>query len=270
MSLKIESKVGITKNGKIIVPHRYDSIEPILVNGVESSVLFKTKIGTKEGVLLYNAEDDSYAYRDGLINVERDFKEGIAIIVDTNQQKQLNYSLIDTELNIVTKKEYVSITPVGKNGNFIAKTLNTIDLLSPSGKILYENITPATVDSEKSEILYITNEDDCLFGLVKADKDNISIVDTEFTSINEFKNGVAIVTMQYDFGLRYGILDIDFNELLEPIYDNIYMLNSELYAVSSKGKYGVYSIPKKKFIVPNEFEFVTLSKTEFGDSIVLK
>ena len=76
--------------------------------------------------------------------------------------------------------------------------------------------------------------------------------------------------MQYDFGLRYGILDIDFNELLEPIYDNIYMLNSELYAVSSKGKYGVYSIPKKKFIVPNEFEFVTLSKTEFGDSIVLK
>ena len=265
MSLEINKKMGITKNGKVVVPHKYDSIEPMVVNGIKSSVLFKIKDGTEEGILLYNPEYENYAYRTGIINIVRDYRDGIAIIINTNGEGHPKYALIDTDLNIVTSKEYVSIIPVGR-GHFIARELNTIDLLGPRGNLMYENITPATVDTQKSETLYITNKDD-LFGLVKADKEDISIVDTEFTSIDEFTNGVAVVTIQYDFCLRYGLLDIKFNELLEPIYDNIYMLSTDLYAVSNRGKYGVYSISKRKFIIPIEFTCVSLSSTSFEDSI---
>ena len=248
--MKIDTKMGITRNGKIIVPYQYDSIEPMRVDGEESSVLFKARNGSNVTIISLDTEDDTsgYAYKGGFSDIVRDYENDVAIV----KQRNTLHILIDTKLNILTEYSYIEIKPMN-NGYYLAKGRNGFDIYDPQGKLMYEGATPATVDSEESKTLFITSNSDDLFGLIKFERDDISEVDMDFTSIGEFKKGVSVVTMQNELRLRYGLLDIKFNELLEPIYDNIFMLNLDLYAVCSKGKYGVYSVSKEKYIIHIEF-----------------
>lgn len=259
--VSVEKKMGVVKDGKIIIPHKYDYIAPMLVNGEESEFLFEYRDGKKSGAILYDHETGGYIYRAESFAIKRNFVNNVAII----QKRNFMYSLINSELKYLTKKDYHEIK-FAKNC-YIAKIGDNIDIYDLNGNLWFENLIHATVDGEKSDTLFITSKNP-LFGLLRIKEGKVAEeVEADFTSINEFVNGVAIVTIQYEFGLRYGLLNIKFDEIIEPVYDDIYMLNKDLYAVKQKDKFGVYSVSKKKFIIPFEFSAVSFTRTELGNTI---
>ena len=80
--MKIDTKMGITRKGKVIVPYNYDNIEPMLVDGKESSVLFKARKGSELAIISLDTDDDtsSYAYKGGFVDIVRDYENGVAIV----------------------------------------------------------------------------------------------------------------------------------------------------------------------------------------------
>jgi len=249
----IKSKMGVIRDGKILIPYMYDQIEPVIVDGKASHTIFKTTNDGKKGVVKYNEEEDSYAFIEENIEFVTDYEDDVAIIATENILGGKLQCLIDTDLNKRACGKYNKIQRVGK-GYYKAYSLIGCDLINSYGEVLYENITPATIDGQKSDTLFITeNGLNNLFGLVKIGNNTIDVVDNDYTSINEFKDGVAIVTMQHDFQLKYGLLSLEFDELLECIYDQIVRLDSDLYVARKGNEYGVYSVEIQEFFIPLKY-----------------
>ena len=137
----------------------------------------------------------------------------------------------------------------------------------------FDDIKPAIVDGKGSDEIYITIDDD-LFGIAKIvdlSENKVEYIKNEFSFIDEFKNGVAIYSTYCDrFGTKFGLINIDFVELVECVYDRIYWLSDTLLAMQHKGKYGIYSIDEAKFIVPCEYDEVKFSITDGTKQIILE
>lgn len=140
------------------------------------------------------------------------------------------------------------------------------------GKIIipceFDRIKPAIVDDKESEELYITYKDDGL-GIAKVIADSPEknmYTDNDFCYIGKFRNSVAIVAMYCErFGTKYGIIDTDFNEQLECIYDEIKWLNDELLSIWKNGKYGIFSLKEMSVIISTAFKGVTYSGSNHSD-----
>lgn len=256
--MAIETRMGIVRNGKAVVPFEYERIEPAKVDGEESDVIFKFKKDGREGILVYDTYKECYSYTtDENIVFIGDFEDDVAIITVVLVGGTTRCDLIDTKLNRKTNLEYSHINRIGK-GYFLACKQQTTDIINSLGDVLFENVIPAIENGKKSNNAFIS-EKDGLLALIKIDGDTTYETDYDFSTIGTFNSNVSPVTVLYDFGLRYGLLDLKFNELLEPIYSQITMFDSDLYIVRDKEKYGVYSVTKKQMIIPVKFKSVSIS-----------
>ena len=141
----------------------------------------------------------------------------------------------------------------------------------------FDNVVPAIVDGKDSDILYITVDDD-LSGLAKyiPEKDDVIYTKNEYNSISTFVDGIAIVAV-YDerHGKKFGLINSDFEDVLNCNFDSITRLSNNLYSVKREGKYGIFDTDLEKIVVKCEFNGISYEKNKvdshnYSESIIIE
>ena len=164
--MAIETRMGLVKAGKVVIPFEFEHLEPAIVDGKESDTIFKFRKDGREGILVCDTYKETYSYTtDENIAYIGDFEDDVAVIIVAPDEGAARYDLIDAELNRKTKLEYFHISRIGK-GYFQACKMSSTDIINSLGDVLFENITPAIENGKKSNNAYIS-EKDGLFALIK-------------------------------------------------------------------------------------------------------
>lgn len=114
----------------------------------------------------------------------------------------------------------------------------------------YDDITPAVVDNEESNTIFVTKENG-LYGFVRISEGKLPCTDNIYTSISNFENGVAIVSrFSISHGKQYGIIDKNLYECLKCKYNEITKLSDVLYKIRGDDKYALYKVGYDGLILP--------------------
>ncbi len=136
----------------------------------------------------------------------------------------------------------------------------------------FTDIKQAIVDNNFSDTIYITLKDE-LYGIAvikDLNSGKVEYTQNEFDEINQFQNGVLVFGQYCErFGMKYGLINTELNEVLECIYDEIDYLSYDYVSIKKDGKYGVYSIPEKKIIVECNHKGVSWTNEDGKDKIIL-
>lgn len=141
------------------------------------------------------------------------FEDGFSII-----RKNKLYGVVNSQYEIVIPCLYKSIAYENNSGIFISD----LGYMTKSGE----------------HIIFVNNQN--------------LIIDSKYRHIDEFINGVAIVDIVIDKKLKYGIIGIQGEEILPPIYSVIKRLSNGLFKYVLDGKVGVFD-KLGKCVIPNKY-----------------
>ena len=105
---------------------------------------------------------------------------------------------------------------------------------------------------------------------------NVIYTKNEYNSISTFVDGIAVV-MVYDerHGKKFGLINTDFEDVLNCNFDSITRLSNNLYSVKREGKYGIFDTDLEKIVVKCEFNGISYEKNKvdsnnYSESIVIE
>ena len=126
-------------------------------------------------------------------------------------------------------------------------------------RAIFDDIAPAIVDGEYSDIIFKTQDDDQI-GLIKIeDDDTFEQLTPQFSSVGEFKNGISIVSHDCPrFREKFGLVRIDLSILCDTLYDKITRLENGFFEVEDDGFHGLLDSEGDE-IIPCIFKSVTFN-----------
>ena len=139
--------------------------------------------------------------------------------------------------------------------------LNTIDNKS----WLYNYIDGVDVNNEYVNYRYIGNDmyvvsdETSKCGII--DKKGIVLVDLKYNYIYEYKNGI----ISYKDNNLFGIVSVDDKYNIEPIYEDIVLINDKIFAGKVDNIYQIYSYDDVESDTANKYNYVY----SYGDVIIV-
>lgn len=260
----------IDENGKKIVDLKYDYAENFK-DGV-AKVGRETKHGFRHGLIdLFGKEIIKLKYR----NIS-EFVDGIAIAT-TERGKFIAFNI---DGDRITKKEYDYISPF-KDGVAIVEKNKKYGLINKDGEevtsLIYDNVKPFENGFSQVKI-----DDDTQYGkngiIDKEGNEIVPIAHKSVTKLQEnrfvcegWNNGIFIynekgqvvnvvnydVVEKYEDGYakvwkrsKYGLIDINGIEIIEPKYSSLCKIFKGLYVVGEKGQFGIINNEGKIIVNP--------------------
>lgn len=205
-------------------------------------------------------------------------------------EKNQRMGLFDLKGNKIVDPIYIELQKIDSSKLFIANNGKGIGLIDRNGKIIIPCLYDG-IDKVEQSCFYKIMLNDSV-GIVNPYK-NIIIEPHFISCYSHFNNFTARFEIILVSNFRNGILDVEGNFLQNPIvkvdssvlifkknktirrsFSNIEALNNNYYLVTSKGKFGVYSLQNDSLQLPliyNDIDVsnkIGLSKNEIGEFIV--
>ncbi len=280
------SRTFIDKDGNMVDDYAYQSV---LDREIESNIV---TVDSQKGVTYYNL--DTKKELEGEYFDTITFSEGYGAVVkySSEKERQLTY-ILDKDFNIVAKdleynkflnrftrynNSYVDVSIGYKNGYLVV------------GNGYYEKnsyiIKYGVIDTKGKEIISLTYDElgvynDKMFAATingktgYIDINNKWIIKAIYNKASDFKNGIAIVSEDFNketWKGTFGIINTNGKYLLKPQFEEIkFDENSNLVYAKENGKWGILNITNLKVdnkpTVSND-EPENWAKSEVGMAII--
>lgn len=255
------NRIFIDKNGNVVDDYMYLNI---LDSTISSNIV---TIDSQSGVTYYNL--DTKIKLDGYYNNAISFSEGYGAVVKYNQdkEKRLLY-ILDEDFNVVAKDlEYNNFLKefTKYNNSYVDENIGYKNGYLVVGNGYYGEseyiIKYGLIDTKGKEIIPLTYDklsiySDKLLAATVNDKtgyidiNNKWVIKAIYNKASDFKNGIAIVSEDFNNELwqgTFGIIDIKGEYIIKPTYNNIkFDKNSDLIYAQENGKWGILNIGASK------------------------
>lgn len=217
--VEVRGKSGvINESNNFIVEPKYETITGFsegLAQVVDNGVF---KVIDEEGKIL---TPKGYSYIGS-------YNEGRAIFYDMNAEGKVLYGYLDTRGQEVIPLKYESASDF-KEGKAVVKIRdNQYALIDVNGNIL-KTYNYAFVGDLGDGLLAFKESTGGDFGFID-ESGNIVIV-PQYTGVQAFEEGRAVVNTSEDFKNKYGLIDKKGNFIIKPDYNDVNLLGEGMVAV---------------------------------------
>ena len=233
ISLECNRKFGfVNLDTKTIVEPKYSN--SLSFNGELSPVSIDGKFGyinIKDEIVIEPIYNSANPFYNGLANVSLNGKTGC----------------IDKTGKIVIPIIYDYITPFYQNYVTTASIDGKVSLINTKGQLLFEpKFQNIDFNSENDMFPASYVDEDINIKYVFINKKGEIVLNTDYTGISSFHNGLATVS---NLG-KYGIIASNGMEIVPPIYDEVYGLDEQgdTFQVCLKSKWGIVDKTQKEIL----------------------
>ncbi|MFN8671762.1 MAG: WG repeat-containing protein [Candidatus Sericytochromatia bacterium] len=241
--IKINNKYGlIDKNMNFIIKPKYESLH---IQNNNNLVGFKTE--NSQGFL--NAKNGKeikeYKLESNYLFILKDFTNGLVSIIELNNSvyNGTKCGYINEKGDIVIKPKYKICNNFSENRAFVLEEIDKINknIISKENEKELEDFDfdfdlpiKYSIINEKGEIIKTLNENGrkVIFNY-------------------EYKDGYSIIVLD---GVNYGVIDINGNFIIPPIYQEIKDISEDLFVVKNNNKYG-YLDRTGKVVIDFNFDY---------------
>lgn len=208
----------IDKSGKYVVQPKYQSIQEFS-EGLAVVMSEKGFMVIGENGLEVTSEVYDYI---------GSFKDGRAVVSIANTDGRWLYGYINRNGNVVIQPIY-EIAGDFKNGKAVVKIHGEDYAIINTDGVILQKFKYAFVGDIGDGLLAFKEKEEGKFGYI--DEAANIVIAAQFTSVEPFKSGRAIVNVSENYLNKYGLIDKKGDFKLSPKYNNIELLGEDLVSV---------------------------------------
>jgi hypothetical protein len=157
-----------------------------------------------------------------------DFKEGRALIADTNEKGRYLYGYLNRRGKEILPLEYESASEFNQEKAVVQMKDGNYALIGLTGKII-KKYPYAFVGDYGEGMLSFKQSQNEKFGFID-EKGNI-VIEPQFSGVQSFKNGRAIVNIADDYQNQYGLINRNGKFIIKPNYNHLIGLGENRFAL---------------------------------------